>query len=212
MGSALVVFAAYAIFIVTPKIAQTPPEHGFGFGDSVAVASLYLVPYALAQLTGSLLVGSVVARLGSRRSAIVGYALQIAGFAIYIPSLGSRAGIVAAVIVIGLGNGISQASAIHLGTLAVPQARIGETTTVGTMIRNIGGASGATVVGTILAAYGVSAIHAPSAAGYTTVLVVACGAVVLAVVVGLLMPDLRTRTPERAPTSPRRRRVMTQLS
>ncbi len=56
----------YAAFLVFPQFAQLPTSTGFGFGASVVVAGLYLLPAALGMSLLGPVAGRVARRFGSK--------------------------------------------------------------------------------------------------------------------------------------------------
>ena len=71
----------YASFIVFPQFAQLPKSTGFGFGASIVVASLYLLPSALGMgLLGSV-AGRVARRYGSKLALVAGSLVTAVAFA-----------------------------------------------------------------------------------------------------------------------------------
>ena len=62
----------YSSFIIFPQFAQLPKSTGFGFGASVVVSSLYLVPSAAGMALLGTFAGRVACRFGSKPALIVG--------------------------------------------------------------------------------------------------------------------------------------------
>ena len=56
----------YASFIVFPQFAQLPKSTGFGFGASVVVSGLYLLPATLGMRSSGMFAGRISARFGSQ--------------------------------------------------------------------------------------------------------------------------------------------------
>ena len=56
----------YSAFIIIPQFAELPTSTGFGFGASVVVAGLYLLPSTVGMMVMSLQAGRLAARYGSR--------------------------------------------------------------------------------------------------------------------------------------------------
>ena len=65
----------YSMFFVFPQFAQLPTSTGFGFGASVVVSGLYLLPSTLGVFAVSAAAGAVARRWGSRTAVIVGSAV-----------------------------------------------------------------------------------------------------------------------------------------
>ena len=70
----------YSSFVVFPQFAQLPKSTGFGFGASVVVSGLYLLPSTIGMVIVGSLTGRITARFGSRHAVIVGSAFTAAAF------------------------------------------------------------------------------------------------------------------------------------
>src|SRR5205807_3608367 len=70
----------YSSFIVLPQFAQLPRRTGFGFGASIVVSSLYLLPSALTMGLLGAAAGTVSRRFGSKRALVAGAAVTSASF------------------------------------------------------------------------------------------------------------------------------------
>ena len=66
----------YAGYAFIPQFLQTPERAGYGFGASVTVSGLLLLPQSLATFAAGLLSGRLAARHGSKRLLAVGAALS----------------------------------------------------------------------------------------------------------------------------------------
>src|SRR3984885_12184265 len=70
----------YASFLVFPQFAQLPTSTGFGFGASVVVAGLYLLPAGLLMSVLGTAAGPVARRFGSKAAVIVGSGVTAVAF------------------------------------------------------------------------------------------------------------------------------------
>ena len=70
----------YASFIVFPQFAQLPTSTGFGFGASVVVSGLYLLPATIGMTILGLKAGAISARFGSRAALLGGIVFSTASF------------------------------------------------------------------------------------------------------------------------------------
>src|SRR5207245_2062704 len=61
----------YSSFIIFPQFAQLPKSTGFGFGASVVVSGLYLLPSTLAMVAVGMAAGAIARRFGSKSVAVV---------------------------------------------------------------------------------------------------------------------------------------------
>lgn len=78
----------YSSFIVFPQFAQLPRSTGFGFGASVVVSGLYLVPSAIGMTILGVYAGRISARFGSRAALLAGTAFTTASFALLVVAHG----------------------------------------------------------------------------------------------------------------------------
>src|ERR1700739_4721083 len=70
----------YSSFIVFPQFAQLPKSTGFGFGASVVVSSLYLLPAAFGMGALGSVAGMVARRYGSKFALVIGTAITALSF------------------------------------------------------------------------------------------------------------------------------------
>ena len=70
----------YASFVVFPQFAQLPTSTGFGFGASVVVSGLYLLPATIGMTILGLKAGAISARFGSRAALLAGTVFSTASF------------------------------------------------------------------------------------------------------------------------------------
>ena len=72
----------YSSFIVIPQFAQLSTSTGFGFGASVVVSGLYLLPSTVFMFILGLMAGRISRTYGSRLALIAGTAFAAAAFAL----------------------------------------------------------------------------------------------------------------------------------
>src|SRR3954470_20664111 len=94
-------FGMFAGIVLVPALLEMPAATGYGFGDSVLTAGLYIVPNALAML----LVGPVAARLAAERGAkvpaLLGVGLTSIAYMMLAVAHGTHAEVVAGLVVQG---------------------------------------------------------------------------------------------------------------
>ena len=74
--------AMFASFLLIPQFAQAPELTGYGFGASVTIAGLLLLPTAIAQLLTGALAGMLGTRIGFRAVLAIGAGLTSASFVV----------------------------------------------------------------------------------------------------------------------------------
>jgi MFS family permease len=178
----------YSSFIVIPQFVQLPRSTGFGFGASVVLSGLYLLPSTATMFVMGMLAGRISARFGSRFSLVTGGAVSAAAFALLIVAHGAPIDFLSFAALLGLGIGLSFAA---LGTLiigAVPPHQSGVATGVNTVMRTLGGALGGQLSATFLAGHVAHGL--PTVTGFTETFVMATAFLVVCVLASLLVPKV----------------------
>ena len=181
----------YSAFILIPQIAQLPKSTGFGFGASVVVSGLYLVPSTVGMMLMGILAGPLARRYGSRFALILGTAFTTAAFAVPAVSHGHAYDLLLCATLMGIGIGLAFAALGNLIVQAVPAEQTGVATGMNTVMRTLGGALGGQLAATLIAAHVAHGL--PAETGFTESFVLATGFLLAAVVAATLVPTRSTR-------------------
>jgi EmrB/QacA subfamily drug resistance transporter len=186
----------YATFTVFPQYAQLPTSTGFGFGASPVMSGVYLLPFTAGTITLSFLSGAVARRFGSRAAVIGGSAIAAVGFALttFVHARPYEMMLTAALI--GIGIGLAYAALGNLIVLAVEPRQTGAATGMNTVMRTLGGAIGAQLSATFVAAH--TSGGYPTVTGFTDTYAMATGALLLCTFGALLIRHGRVGPPSRA--------------
>ena len=178
-------------------LAQTPEDTGYGFGASLVVAGLLLLPLSIAGLISQPIAQRLTARLGLRRVLILG-ALAVAAAEVLLGLFHGHLWQMAATsFMLGIGVGTTFAAMPTLIVRSVPHNRTGSAMSLNQVLRTSGGALGSALAITILSAHTAAGAAFPGDHGYTWAFIWAGAACTLAAVATrLLVPDDR---PERSP-------------
>jgi MFS family permease len=141
----------YASFIVFPQFAQLPRSTGFGFGASVVVSGLYLLPSTVAMTLLGLYAGRISARFGSRAALLAGTAFAAASFAMLAVAHAHPYELLIAAGLLGVGIGLAFAALGNLIVQAVPSHQTGVASGMNTVMRTLGGALGGQLSATFIA-------------------------------------------------------------
>ncbi|MHB8233791.1 MAG: MFS transporter [Solirubrobacteraceae bacterium] len=179
----------YASFIVFPQFAQLPKSTGFGFGASVVVSGLYLLPSTIGMTILGVYAGRISARFGSRAALLTGTAFTTASFALLAIDHSRPIEFLIAAGLLGVGIGLAFAALGNLIIQAVSNHQTGVASGMNTVMRTLGGALGGQLSATFIAAHTVRG--EPAVTGFTETFVMATGFLVVCFVAGLLVP----RTP-----------------
>ena len=175
----------YAWFLLLPQLAQLPRSTGFGYGASVVIAGLYLLPCAIGMGTLGSLAGRVERRFGSRRALVAGAAVSAVACGWLTFTSRHPYDLLVSSLLLGIGIGLAFAALGNLIVQAVPPQQTGVASGMNTVLRTLGGALGGQIAATFVAASTVRGL--PAQTGFTatfgmaTVFLTACAAVALLV-------------------------------
>jgi len=160
-------FAMFGSYILIPQLVQAPSSSGYGFGASVTLSGLYLLPSALLMLFSGPLSGRISTTRGSRLPLKLGCVASGAAYFLLAALHAQPWQILLGGAVLGLGIGLAFAAMANLVVDAAPQEMTGVASGVNTIVRSIGGAIGGQVAAAILTASAATAGGLPSESGYT---------------------------------------------
>jgi EmrB/QacA subfamily drug resistance transporter len=189
----LIGYGMFGSFILIPQFVQTPEQAGYGFGADVTEAGLFMVPSAAMMLVAGPLAGTLAGRVGSKVPLLAGTAFAAASFGLLSVAHSQEWQVIAAVVLLGLGIGLSFASMANLIVEAVPQSHTGEATGMNTIMRTVGGAFGGQIAAAIVADHVVAGTGFAAESGFTSAFVMGTVAVAFALVAAALIPGRRAR-------------------
>jgi EmrB/QacA subfamily drug resistance transporter len=185
----------YSSFIIYPQFAQLPTSTGFGFGASVVVSSLYLVPAAAGMAVFGTFAGRLAYRFGSKAALIAGSAITGVAFGWLSVAHAHPYDMLISASLLGIGIGLAFAALGNLIVQAVPFSQTGVATGMNTVMRTLGGALGGQLAATFIAdntAHGL-----PAVTGFEDTFLMATGFLVVCVLAGVLIPGRRESAPSR---------------
>jgi EmrB/QacA subfamily drug resistance transporter len=176
----------YASFLIFPQFAQVPKSTGYGFGASVVVAGLYLLPAALLMSVLGTVAGRVARRFGSKLAVIVGSGVTAVAFGWLAVAHAHPYDMLISAALLGIGIGLAFSALGNLIVEAVTPEQTGVATGMNTVMRTLGGALGGQIVATIIAK---NVSHGqPTLSGFTASFTLEAAFLVVAVVAGLIIP------------------------
>jgi len=176
----------YSSFIVIPQIAQLSKSTGFGFGASVVVSGLYLLPSTVFMFILGLMAGRISRTYGSRLALIVGTAFAAGAFAWLAVAHEHPYDLIVGSSLLGIGIGLAFAALGNLIVQAVPPQQTGVASGMNTVLRTLGGALGGQLSATFIAA---NTSHGnPTVTGFTATFVMATAFLVVSLLASLLVP------------------------
>jgi len=174
----------YSSFIIFPQFAQLPK--GTGFGASVTLAGLYLLPATIGMFLVSTLAGPFAARFGPKRALSIGAAVTAAAFGLLAVWHTHPFEMLISAALLGIGVGFAFAALGNLIVGSVPVHQTGVATGMNTVMRTLGGAIGAQVAATFIAEHVRHGV--PTTTGFIDSFVLAALLLVGALLTSLLVP------------------------
>jgi EmrB/QacA subfamily drug resistance transporter len=188
----------YASFVIFPQFAQLPQSTGFGFGASVIVSGLYLLPATVGMTILGLGAGRISARFGSRWALLVGTAFTLGAFLLLALAHDAPWEMLTSAALMGIGMGLAFAALGNLIVQAVPPEQTGVASGVNTVMRTIGGALGGQLSATFIAS-NLADSGLPTVTGFTDSFWMATIFLALCFVAGMLVPKVLGRGDPPAP-------------
>ncbi|CAB4859074.1 unannotated protein [freshwater metagenome] len=183
--------AIFGSFVLVPQLVQTPSSVGYGFGASVTLAGLYLLPSALLMFLAGPLSGRMSTRGGSRLPLALGAAFGVISCVMLAVLHDHPWQILVGNAILGMGLGLSLAAMANLVIDAVPQEQTGMAMSVNLIARSAGGAIGGQIAAAILTG-SMNADGLPSIGGYEGAFLLSAAGAATALVVTAFMPRGRS--------------------
>jgi EmrB/QacA subfamily drug resistance transporter len=177
----------YSSFILLPELVQEPVSTGYGFGASVTVAGLFLLPATIAIVVVGQMAGLLERRIGSRGSLIGGALFALASYALLVADRSQEGEIYVAAGLLGIGIGLSFSAMANLIVQNVRRQQTGVATGMNAVTRTLGGAFGGQLAATLLASK-LGAAGIPTASGFTLSFLMCLIALAAALVFALAVP------------------------
>lgn len=189
----------YGISLVAPQILELPRETGYGLGQSVLHAGLWMAPGGLAMMVASNIAARMAARRGPKFTLVLGCLIVAAGYLTGFLLMASAPGILAMNVIVSVGVGFAFSSLPALINAAVPVSETAAANGINSLARALGTSLSSAVIGAILGGAVVTYAdrEIPSEAGLQFALGFVTCAAVVAALLSMLIPKaavLRDRT------------------
>lgn len=199
-------FTMYAIFTVLPLFAQMPrvlpaaaqPLVQYGFGASVTVSALYLLPGALVMLPAGPFGGVLGRWAGFKAALAIGLVVTAAGSAALALFHARPWQLMLGYAVGAAGVAVAFGAMPKLIADAVSASETGIATGMNTVVRTVGSVIGSQAAVTLLASDVIAHTSIPAESGFSTSLWLGAGAALVAAMLALATSP-RRRTPLEVP-------------
>ncbi|MFI5758182.1 MFS transporter [Streptomyces sp. NPDC051569] len=193
LASIVIGFAMYAMSLVAPQLLQLPSATGYGLGQSMLSAGLWMAPAGLVMMAVSPFAAKLSASKGPKVSLLAGALIIALGYAVALGLMGSVWGVVAFAAVVSAGIGFAYAAMPALIMGAVPASEGAAANGLNSLMRSIGTSTASAVMGVVLAhmTTDLGPVSIPSEAGFRTTFMIGAGVALLAALVVLAIPGAR---------------------
>ncbi|WP_394771045.1 MFS transporter [Lacisediminihabitans sp.] len=178
----------FSVYAFLPQFTQTPASTGYGFGASVTLSGLLLLPMLVTMAIAGFVSGPLAPVVSFRAQLAIGSAVIAVSSAAIVFAHSAPWQIAVESGVFGLGLGIAYSAMSSLVVQAVPAHQTGAASGMNVNVRTIGGAIGTAVFSTIVTG-NLDSTGLPLEAGYTDGFIVLAAFAVAAALVALLVPS-----------------------
>ncbi|MEU5032043.1 MFS transporter [Streptomyces milbemycinicus] len=194
LASIMVGFSFYAMSLILPQLLELPEATGYGLGQSMVMAGLYVAPMGVAMMLVSPLSARINATRGPKVSLLLGLLVIGATYGGGIVMMDHVWQIVVLSTALGVGVGIAYSAMPTLIISSVPASETGAANGLNTLMRSIGMSTSSAVVGVILAhqTTNFGRLALPNTDGFKISFAVACGAAALGLLITLFLPNRRS--------------------
>ncbi|MEU1349643.1 MFS transporter [Streptomyces sp. NPDC005775] len=193
LASLFVGFGMYAGMLIAPQLLQFPEATGYGLGQSMLQAGLWMAPGGLMMMIISPLGGKLTDARGPKFTLVSGVLVIAAAYGLGILLMGSAWGLMLFLMVSSSGVGLAYGAMPALIMSSVPASETAAANGFNTLMRSLGTSIGAAVIGAVLAGMTTetAGYSFTSEAGFRTGLMFGCGVALVAVVISSFIPALR---------------------
>ncbi|CAM5731497.1 MFS transporter [Streptomyces fumanus] len=192
-SSVLIGVGMYAFMLIAPQLLQFPEATGYGLGQSMLAAGLYLAPGGVMMMIVSPLGGKLINARGPKFTLICGALVIAAGYGVALPLMGTAWGLMVSGIVINSGVALAYGAMPALIMSAVPLSETAAANGFNALMRSLGTTIGSAVIGVVLAQMTITlgGHTLASEDGFRTGLLIGCGVALLSAATALLIPAVR---------------------
>ncbi|MER7170097.1 MFS transporter [Streptomyces mesophilus] len=193
VASILVGVGMYSFMLIAPQLLQFPEATGYGLGQSMLAAGLYLAPGGVMMMLISPLGGKLINSRGPKSALICGALVIFAGYGLALPLMGSAWGLMVVGIVVSSGVALAYGAMPALIMSAVPLSETAAANGFNALMRSLGTTIGSAVTGVVLAQMTITVGGRTLASedGFRVGLLIGCAVALLSALVALTIPAIR---------------------
>ncbi|MDO9377412.1 MAG: MFS transporter [Nocardioidaceae bacterium] len=192
-------FGMMAQSIVVPQLLQLPGATGYGLGQSILAAGLWMAPAGLMMMVFAPVSSQLIRRAGARTTLVLGAAVLGTGYLVALALMGAPWQLLVASCVTSAGVGIGYAAMPTLILDAVPPREAGAAVGLNALMRSLGTTLAAAVMATLLSSstQALGPVQVPTQGAFQLCFVIGAAAAFVGMLIALAAP--RTVAPAAAP-------------
>ncbi|WP_406388019.1 MFS transporter [Streptomyces sp. NBC_00887] len=193
LASVFIGFGMYASMLIIPQLLQFPDATGYGLGQSMLAAGLWMAPGGIMMMLVSPFGGKLTDARGPKFTLICGSLVIAAGYGLSLVLMGSAWGLMLVCLVINGGVGLAYGSMPALIMSSVPLSETAAANGFNTLMRSLGTSIGAAVVGVVLSQMNITmgGFSLTSEDGFRAGLVIGGGVALVAALIAAVIPAAR---------------------
>ncbi|MCR6030819.1 MFS transporter [Nocardioides sp. zg-579] len=150
LAAVAVGFGMMAQAIVVPQLLQLPEATGYGLGQSILAAGLWMAPGGLVMMLFAPVSGRLISTIGARVTLMIGAAVLGGGYLVAYVLMDAPWQLLLVSCILSAGVGIGYAAMPTLILDAVPPREAGAAVGLNALMRSVGTTVSAAVMGTLL--------------------------------------------------------------
>ncbi|MFD7791265.1 MFS transporter [Streptomyces sp. NPDC059759] len=193
VASIFVGFGMYASMLIIPQLLQFPEATGYGLGQSMLAAGLWMAPGGIMMMIVSPFGGKLTDARGPKFTLVCGVLIIALGYGLSLVLMSSAWGLMLVGMVVSSGVGLAYGSMPALIMSSVPLSETAAANGFNTLMRSLGTSVGSAVVGVVLAQMTTTAggYTFTSENGFRTGLVVGGCVALVAAAIAAVIPAVR---------------------
>ncbi|MCX4912418.1 MFS transporter [Streptomyces sp. NBC_00687] len=193
VASVFVGFGMYASMLIIPQLLQFPEATGYGLGQSMLAAGLWMAPGGIMMMIVSPFGGKLTDARGPKFTLVCGVLIIALGYGLSLALMSTAWGLMLVGMVVSSGVGLAYGSMPALIMSSVPLSETAAANGFNTLMRSLGTSVGSAVVGVVLAQMTTTAggYTFTSENGFRTGLVVGGCVALVAAAIAAVIPAVR---------------------
>jgi MFS family permease len=196
-------FGMMAQAIVVPQLLQIPSATGFGLGQTMLEAGLWMAPGGLMMLVFAPVSSRLMTRIGPKRTLMIGAAVLGIGYLVARELMDAPWQLLVASCVASAGVGIGYAAMPTLILDSVPMTEAGSAVGINGLMRSVGTSVASAVMAALLTSSTVriGSFELPTQGAFQLCFVVGAAAAFVGVAIAATIPVVRRRAQEPVPVT-----------